>query len=106
MQVLGFTDNLNILDNSLNYIKRAAQVLIQATNKATLKVKTENTKLMKLLDNEDSTDDDDDDEEDEVFEKVNEFQYLGAILSVKNDWLREIRVRVIKTERTSIVLSF
>jgi len=43
---------------------------------------------MKLLESEKNTDDDD--EEDVVFEKVNEFQYSGAMLSVKNDWSREI----------------
>lgn len=59
---------------------------------------------MKLLENEDSTDDDYDDE-DIVFEKVNEFQYLGAMLSVKNDWLREIGIKIAKAERASFALS-
>lgn len=37
---------------------------------------------MKLLENEKNMDDD----EDVVFERVNEFQYQGTTLSVKNDW--------------------
>ncbi|CAI6360223.1 unnamed protein product [Macrosiphum euphorbiae] len=58
---------------------------------------------MKLLENEENTDGDDDDE-DVVFEKVNEFQYLGAMLSVKNDWSREIGIRITKAEGAPIAL--
>lgn len=61
------------------------------------------TKIMKLLENEENTDGDDDDE-DVVFEKVNEFQYLGAMLSVKNDWSREIGIRITKAEGAPIAL--
>jgi len=54
---------------------------------------------MKLLENEDDTEDDD---EDVTFERVNEFQYLGVMLSVKNDWSKEIGVRIAKAEKGSV----
>lgn len=40
-----------------------------------------------------------------MFEKVNEFQYLGVMLSVKNDWSREIGMRITKAERAAFALS-
>lgn len=87
IQVLGFVDDVNILGKSLNDTIRAAQVLEQAAGKIGLKINREKTKIMKLLENEENTGDDD---EAVVFEKVNEFQYLGIMLSVKNNRSREI----------------
>jgi len=52
IQVLGFADDLNILGNSLNDTKRAAQVLEQAAGKIGLKINREKTKIMKLLEYE------------------------------------------------------
>jgi len=40
-----------------------------------------------------------------AFEKVEEFQYSGVLLSTKNDWSREISVRIAKAERASFALS-
>lgn len=57
---------------------------------------------MKLLENEENTGDDD---EAVVFEKVNEFQYLRVMLSIKNDWSREIGIRITKAERAAFALS-
>lgn len=49
---------------------------------------------MLLLENEDGTKDVDK----IIFGRVNEYQYLGAVLNVKNDWSREVSVRSTKTE--------
>ncbi|KAF0768006.1 MICOS complex subunit Mic60-like [Aphis craccivora] len=38
------------------------------------------------------------------YEKVEEFQYLGTILSMKNDWSREIGSRITKSERAYFAL--
>jgi hypothetical protein len=73
IQVLGFTDDLNILGNSLNDTKRAAQVLEQAASKVGLKINKEKTKIMKLLENEENEENTDDDDEAIGFEKVNKF---------------------------------
>ncbi|KAL4131010.1 hypothetical protein QTP88_008370 [Uroleucon formosanum] len=40
-----------------------------------------------------------------AFEKVEEFQYLGALLGTKNDWSQEISARIEKAERASFALS-
>lgn len=40
-----------------------------------------------------------------AFEKVEEFQYLGVLLSTKNDWSRDIGARIAKEERASFALS-
>lgn len=37
--------------------------------------------------------------------QVEEFQYLSILLSTKNDWLQEIRMRIAKVERASFALS-
>ena len=39
-----------------------------------------------------------------TFEKVKEFKYLGATLSIKNDWSKEINIRIIKAEKTFYAL--
>lgn len=39
-----------------------------------------------------------------VFEKIEDFQYLGAILTTKNDWSREIGIRVTNAVRASFML--
>lgn len=40
-----------------------------------------------------------------AFKKVNEFWYLGIILSKNNDWVREIGVRIINAERATFALN-
>jgi len=68
------------LEKGKNYVRTFVRSncigYLQSINK-------EKTKIIKLLEIEENTDDDD---EDVVFEIVQEFQYLGAMLSIKNDW--------------------
>jgi len=40
-----------------------------------------------------------------AFKKVNEFWYLGIILSKNNDWAREIGIRIINVERVNFALN-
>jgi len=40
-----------------------------------------------------------------TFEKVDEFRYLGAMMSAKNDWSKEIGVRIAKAERAAFALN-
>lgn len=37
-----------------------------------------------------------------VFEKVEEFQYLGVLLNIENDWSREIGMRIPKAESSRL----
>lgn len=52
------------------------------------------TKIMKLLQN----DEDPRDIEHLMYEKVEDFKYLDAILSMKNVWVKEISIRISKAE--------
>lgn len=87
--------------SSLNEIRKIVQVLEKAAGIVWLNINNEKTKIIKLFENEDDTEDDN---ENIMFERVNEFQYLGVILSTKNDRLREIGVRIAKTERAAFAL--
>lgn len=68
IQVLGFTDDLNILGNSLEETEKAAQALEQAASKIGLKINAEKTKVMELLEDEDNPN-----AASVTFEKVDEF---------------------------------
>ena len=58
---------------------------------------------MELLDTDaDSTNPDPDDW---IYEKVNEFKYLGVCINTKNDWSQEIGLRIIKAGKASFALS-
>lgn len=39
------------------------------------------------------------------YEKVNDFGYLGAMLSSKNDWSKEINIRINKARKTFYALT-
>ncbi|XP_050531445.1 uncharacterized protein LOC126900059 [Daktulosphaira vitifoliae] len=93
IQVLGFADDLNILENSVEDTEKAVQVLERAASKLGLKINMEKTKKMELLGEEDNTS-----TGSLAFKNVNEFRYLGAVLSKNKDWAREICVRIIKAE--------
>jgi len=100
IQVLVFAYDLNILGNSLEETIKTAQVLEQAASKIGLKINAEKTKVMELLENGDNPD-----TGFLTFEKVEEFRYLGAMLSAKNDWSKEIGVRITKAERAAFALN-
>jgi hypothetical protein len=80
IQVLGFADDLNILGNSLEETEKAAQALEQATNKIGLKINAEKNKVMELLEDGDNPN-----TRSLTFIKIDEFRYLGAMLSANND---------------------
>lgn len=65
-----------------------------------LKINAKKTKIIELLDNGDNPN-----TRSLILKKVDEFRYLGAELSSKNDWLREIGVRITKAESDSFALS-
>jgi hypothetical protein len=77
---LGFADDLNILGNSLEETIKTAQALEQAASKIGLKINAEKIKVMELLENGDNPD-----TGSLTIEKVDEFRYLGVMLSAKND---------------------
>jgi hypothetical protein len=100
IKVLGFADDLNILGESLDDTVRATEILERAAERIELHINTDKTKLMELLSSEILPDV----METIPYEKVEEFQYLGVLLSTKNDWSREIRSRITKAERAFFTL--
>lgn len=92
LQLLGFADDLDIILNSLTDIKIASKELEKAAEKVVLTINPNKTKLMALID----SDVDPQQKEGLTFEKVEEFKYLGATLSIKNDWSKEINIRINK----------
>jgi len=75
--------------------------LKNAAKKVGLLINVEKTKILEILD----SDPPQNVFESIAFEKAEEFQYLGALLSTKNDWSREISARIAKAERASFALS-
>jgi len=67
-------------------------VLKEAAKKIGLEINTEKTKIMELIE----SGEDPNEIEDLIYEKVSDFKYLGATLSTKNDWAKEIRIRSIR----------
>ncbi|KAL4091440.1 hypothetical protein QTP88_026132 [Uroleucon formosanum] len=101
VQILGFADDLNILGESLEDALNQTVALENAAAKVGLQINVEKTKILEILDSDPSQDI----SESIAFEKVEEFQYLGALLRTKNDWSREIGARIAKAERAFFALS-
>ncbi|KAL4089314.1 hypothetical protein QTP88_024368 [Uroleucon formosanum] len=101
VQILGFADDLNILGESLEDALNQTVALENAAAKVGLQINVEKTKILEILDSDPSQDI----SESIAFEKVEEFQYLGALLYTKNDWSREISARIAKAERAFFALS-
>jgi hypothetical protein len=73
--------------------QRKQRVLEKSANKIGLKINIEKTNIRELLDTD--TDLTDPNSEDWIYEKVNEFKYLGVCINTKNDWSQEIGLMII-----------
>jgi hypothetical protein len=100
LRILGFVDDLDIIENSFIEIANASRELEKAAEKVGLTINTNKTKLMELKD----SDIDPQQIEGLTFEKVEEFKYLGATLNIKNDCSKEINIRINKMEKTFYAL--
>jgi len=72
--------------------------LERAVRKVGLKINASKTKIMELIDSGINIyiDIDPQQKEEFIFEKVEEFKYLGTTLSTRNDWFKEINIRINK----------
>lgn len=82
-----FADDLDIIENSLEDIANGSRVLERATRKVGLKINTNKTKIMELIDS------------------GIEFKYLAVTLSTRNDWSKEININIYKAEKTFYALT-
>jgi hypothetical protein len=76
-------------------------VLKEAAKKIGIKINTEKTEIIKLIESKE----DPYEMEDLIFEKVYDFKYLGATLSIKNEWVKEISIRINKAPKACYALT-
>ncbi|VVC43276.1 Reverse transcriptase domain [Cinara cedri] len=81
IRVLGFADDLDILGESLTDVANATRILSNEAKKIGLHISDDKTKIIELLGSGENPRD----TEDFMYEKVEDFKYLGATLSTKND---------------------
>ncbi|XP_025410133.1 uncharacterized protein LOC112683342 [Sipha flava] len=74
--------DLDILGESLTDVANATKILSSEAKKIGLHISEDKTKIMELLE----SDEDPRVTEDLMYEKVENFKYLGATLSTKNYW--------------------
>ncbi|VVC40512.1 Reverse transcriptase domain [Cinara cedri] len=92
IKILGFADDINIIGNTRDDIEKTLKALEKSADKIGLKVNVEKTKIMEQLDTEENSMDPEPDPDDWMYEKVNEFKYLGICINAKNDWSKEIGI--------------
>jgi len=92
IRLLGFADHLDIIGDSL---------LEEAAKKIGLEINTEKTKILELIESRK----DPNEMEDLIYEKVSDFKYLEATLSTKNDWAKEISIRINKAQKAFYALT-
>jgi sorting nexin-29 len=101
IRLLGFADDLDIIGESCADTANAVRVLEEAAKKIGLEINTEKTKIMELIESGEVPNE----IEDLNYEKVSDFKYLGATLSTKNDWSKEISIRINKAQKASYALT-
>jgi hypothetical protein len=97
VQILGFADYLNIVGNTRDDTEKALKVLEKLADRIGLKINVEKTKIIELLDTD--TDLMNPDSDDKIYEKVNEFKYLGLCINTKKYLFQGIGIRILKTGR-------
>lgn len=96
LRLFGFADDLDILGETLEDIGNAARALETEASKIGLHINSDKIKVMELINSGINRAD----SEGLVYEKVDDFKYLDAILNTKNNWSIEIDVRLNKAEKT------
>lgn len=96
LRLLSFADDLNIIGNSLAKVANASRTLEKAVEKVCLTISPSKTKVIELID----SGVDPQQREELTFEKVEEFKYLRIKSSIKNNWSKEITIRINKAEKT------
>jgi len=99
--LLDFADDLNLIGDSIVDTANAARVLEKAAKKIDLEINTEKTKIMELIE----SGEDPNESENLSYEKVSDFKYLGTTLSTKNEWLKEISIRINKAQKAFYALT-
>lgn len=97
LRLLGFADNLDVIEKSLEDIGNVEKLLKMEARNFRLQINSDKTKLMEFI----NSWVDIAESEELIFEKVNDFKYLNKTLSTKNDLSKEIYIRLNKAEKLS-----
>jgi radical SAM superfamily enzyme with C-terminal helix-hairpin-helix motif len=87
-QLLAYADDVNILGGSVHTVKENAAALVVATKEIELEVNADKTKYMVMFRERNAGRDDSVKTDNNSIEKVEEFKYLGTMLTDQNKKLR------------------
>jgi hypothetical protein len=91
---LVYADDVNLLGDSVDTIKKNTQTLIDASKEVSLEVSTEKTKYMLLSRHQNSEENHDINVGNRCFENVANFRYLGTTITNQNLIQEEIKRRL------------
>jgi hypothetical protein len=93
-QLLAYADDVNILGGSVYTVKKNAETLVVATKEIGLEVNADKTKYMVMSRERNARRDDNVKIDNSSIERVEEFKYLGTMLTDQNSFQEEIKSRL------------
>ena len=93
-QLLAYADDVNILGGSIHTLKENAEALVAATREIGLEVSADKTKYMVVSRDQNAGRIQSVRIDNSTFERVEEFKYLGTVLTDQNSIAEEIKNRL------------
>jgi hypothetical protein len=93
-QLLAYADDVNILGGSIHTLKENAEALVAATRDTGLEVSADKTKHMVMSRDQNAGRIQSVRTDNSIFERVEEFKYLGTTLTNQNSIAEEIKSRL------------
>ena len=91
---LAYADDVNILGGSIHTLKENAETLVAATREIGLEVSADKTKYIVMSQNQNAGRIHSVRTDNSIFERVEEFKYLGTTLTKQNSIAEEIKSRL------------